>query len=871
MRRIILFVGLVAVVLAALLGAALGGAQSFAQPSTGSPTPVPTLPGDAEPPSPTAIAGLELSPTALAGLAPTATVRPTELAPDQGMPMPRPLGSGFVAPSPTAVPTLTGGAPPPSPTAMPTVSGFQPSPTAISRPAAQAAVYLPLIAGPSAGSAALPIGAAEASRPPSPDIIGGSEAARYAWPWQGYMTTKIDGFGYSCGAVLIDPFYALIASHCVISTTTGLAATAADTHLTFGKLSFTSGPTDLADLQYRNVAEIITHPDFDRRSLRNDVALLRLSEPVQLTRAVRPIPLALSPQHDALDAPGVTVTTTGWGRTQETPPTYPTTLLQVDLKIYSTSECADQGFEPNYDNVPASEICAGQPKQSWSTCRGDSGGPLVARDGQDWRLVGITSWNMLCGQRNSPSVFQRVSWYAPWILAHIRHAGGFNLVARQSNKCLDVAGGVFSRADGTRVIQWDCRGPEQVNQVWRLRPDTNGTTTVIPAQSGKCLDVAGGNGSIGDGAPVQQWRCLGGQNNQRWKLIPTDDNTYQLQAAHSDKCLDVAGGSSAYANGSPLIQWRCLDALNQQWRLRPIGTFQIVVGHSGKCLDVAGAGIGLGTNVHQWECGSVAEMNQLWSVLPVGRGTFQIVDANSGRCLEVSGGPSATQRGANVQIWDCLGPLSTNQLWRFSSAPDGLPRIVAAQSDKCLDVTGGTGATGNGVNVQQWDCLAGQTNQSWRLVPTGPVQLLAAQSDKCLDVSGGTAAQASGANVQQWECLGLQQRNQLWLPVRVSGAQYRIVSASSGKCLDVAGGTGSLGDSANVQQWGCLASAQANQLWRLTLVDVAGGRFQLRAAHSGSCLDIAGGVGSLGNGANAQQWRCLGAAQTNQLWRLKQP
>ncbi|ARE73305.1 hypothetical protein B6R96_04630 [Streptomyces sp. Sge12] len=40
--------------------------------------------------------------------------------------------------------------------------------------------------------------------------------------------------------------------------------------------------------------------------------------------------------------------------------------------------------------------------------------------------------------------------------------------------------------------------------------------------------------------------------------------------------------------------------------------------------------------------------------------------------------------------------------------------IRAVHSGKCLDVEGGTGATGDGVNVFQWSCLgSGQTNQQW--------------------------------------------------------------------------------------------------------------------------------------------------------------
>jgi hypothetical protein len=42
--------------------------------------------------------------------------------------------------------------------------------------------------------------------------------------------------------------------------------------------------------------------------------------------------------------------------------------------------------------------------------------------------------------------------------------------------------------------------------------------------------------------------------------------------------------------------------------------------------------------------------------------------------------------------------------------------IVSKLSGKVLDVRGGSGATANGLPIQQWDYLAG-ANQQWQLVP----------------------------------------------------------------------------------------------------------------------------------------------------------
>ncbi|MER6316945.1 RICIN domain-containing protein [Streptomyces sp. NPDC001581] len=44
------------------------------------------------------------------------------------------------------------------------------------------------------------------------------------------------------------------------------------------------------------------------------------------------------------------------------------------------------------------------------------------------------------------------------------------------------------------------------------------------------------------------------------------------------------------------------------------------------------------------------------------------------------------------------------------------------------------------------------------------------------------------------------------------------------------------------------------------------GPYFIWAVHSGKCLDVAGGTGATGDGVNVFQWTCLGPEQTNQQW-----
>jgi hypothetical protein len=79
----------------------------------------------------------------------------------------------------------------------------------------------------------------------------------------------------------------------------------------------------------------------------------------------------------------------------------------------------------------------------------------------------------------------------------------------------------------------------------------------------------------------------------------------------------------------------------------------------------------------------------------------------------------------------------------------------------------------------------------------------------------------------------------------------------------VIGGPSAVEDGRDVQQWECLGASQTNQLWDLVPV---GDYFQIVAAHSGKCLEVTAAADI--NGAVVQQSECLGPTQRNQLWNL---
>jgi hypothetical protein len=61
-------------------------------------------------------------------------------------------------------------------------------------------------------------------------------------------------------------------------------------------------------------------------------------------------------------------------------------------------------------------LCAMDDVSGRSVCFGDSGGPLVVGNASSgWRVAGVTSWNLVCGSKISPSVFADVLSLRSWI------------------------------------------------------------------------------------------------------------------------------------------------------------------------------------------------------------------------------------------------------------------------------------------------------------------------------------------------------------------------------------------------------------------------------------------------------------------------
>ena len=154
----------------------------------------------------------------------------------------------------------------------------------------------------------------------------------------------------------------------------------------------------------------MTDPSYDATHVRNDVALLHLSQPTSAP-AMRLATAAESDAGDYQSQAGVP-NAAGWGATDESATQFTPDLQQAYVQIHSPAECGQQvaGFDAT------TQTCAGTPGQA-TACFGDSGGPLVETDASSGQAVlwGVTSYRASAVNGQAPCALSGPPVVYTWI------------------------------------------------------------------------------------------------------------------------------------------------------------------------------------------------------------------------------------------------------------------------------------------------------------------------------------------------------------------------------------------------------------------------------------------------------------------------
>ncbi|XP_055346398.1 phenoloxidase-activating factor 2-like [Paramacrobiotus metropolitanus] len=227
-----------------------------------------------------------------------------------------------------------------------------------------------------------------------------NEAEFGEYPWMAAIL-KTD-LNYVCGGALIDARIVLSAAHCVAKVKNE------DLIVRLGEYDVSE--TTEPPYQDIHVKRVIIHADYHSGTLRNDIALLILDQPAAMTSYIRPV--CLPP---IVDFTGMMCTVTGWGKNNPTGQ-YSNVLKEVDVPIMTNDQCqgilrTSQELGPIF-NLHNSFLCAGTLGKD--ACAGDGGSPLVCKVDGVYRLAGLVSWGINCGQ--FPGVYTRISNFVPWIM-----------------------------------------------------------------------------------------------------------------------------------------------------------------------------------------------------------------------------------------------------------------------------------------------------------------------------------------------------------------------------------------------------------------------------------------------------------------------
>ncbi|XP_055531348.1 brachyurin-like [Wyeomyia smithii] len=242
----------------------------------------------------------------------------------------------------------------------------------------------------------------------NPRIINGMAASIGQFPFQVSLYVNMGSNLALCGGSVLTQNYVLTAAHCVAGASGGMAI--------FGAYNRVIEDSQRQTVNF-TASDVTIHLQYVVNSFLNDVATIRLNNPITYTDRIRPI--RLPPPEEQRSFAGLEGTITGYGRTSADSQDLSEVLRYTSDSILTTTKCVEQ-WENRY--ITEQHICLSADNSRFA-CNGDSGGPLTVTENSQTLQVGIASFAATnCIGR--PTVYTRVSYFLPWIEANSDYRSG---------------------------------------------------------------------------------------------------------------------------------------------------------------------------------------------------------------------------------------------------------------------------------------------------------------------------------------------------------------------------------------------------------------------------------------------------------------
>uniref|UniRef100_A0A3Q3WIR5 trypsin n=1 Tax=Mola mola TaxID=94237 RepID=A0A3Q3WIR5_MOLML len=201
-------------------------------------------------------------------------------------------------------------------------------------------------------------------------LVGGNYCPKGGCPWQVLVQLHRQGH---CGGALISPDWVVTAAHCVSGNNPQNLTVVA------GNQGF------LSAVQRVSVSTVTVHEGYVPETGDSDVALLRLSRSVTLSRHTIPVCL---PTKDSQTGHGAVNTAAA-----------SPVLRKFSVPIIQNSQCSLRSQFNFTDNI----------------CRGDDGSPLVTLFGSTHFLTGVVGWGRGCPHPGYYGIYTNMANFVDWV------------------------------------------------------------------------------------------------------------------------------------------------------------------------------------------------------------------------------------------------------------------------------------------------------------------------------------------------------------------------------------------------------------------------------------------------------------------------